>query len=350
MSDVLVSPTGIEPELQAPPSARRGWGHPLLWYVLRRIGAGLITLFVVSILVFAGTEALSGNAAEAVLGRGSTPAQVAKVSKAMGLDRPAVQRYADWAGGLVHGDLGNTAIGYAQGTTISVASRVGDRLRNSAILALVVFLVLVPLALLLGVIAGVRAGRAADHAISLTTLGMISLPEFIVGSILILVFFSWLKWLPPVSLVAPGESPLSHPDILVLPGLTLLGVTLGASVRMIRAGVSEAMRSDYVQMARLNGFTERRVLTRYALRNSLATAVQIFALNLQLLIGGILITEYLFDYPGIGSELVAAVGIRDITEVQSVVMVIAAFYIAVNIAADVIVVLLVPKLRTGSGH
>jgi peptide/nickel transport system permease protein len=349
MSDVILSSAGVEPELAAPPTAHRGWGHPLLWYVVRRVGAGIVTLFVVSVLVFAGTEALSGNAAEVVLGKGSTPAQVAKLEKEMGLDKPPVTRYLNWAGGLVHGDLGNTAIGYAQGEAVSVASRVDERLANSAILALVVFLVLVPLSLLLGVIAGVRAGKASDHAISLSTLGLISLPEFIVGSILILIFFTWLDVLPPVSLVAPGESPLANPDILVLPGLTLLGVTLGASVRMIRAGVSEAMRSDYVQMARLNGFGERKVLTRYALRNSLATSVQVFALNLQLLIGGIMITEYLFNYPGIGSELVAAVGVRDVTEVQSVVMIIAAFYVAVNIAADLIVVLLVPKLRTGGG-
>jgi peptide/nickel transport system permease protein len=350
MSDVLVSPVGVEPELTAPPSAKRGWGHPLLWYVVRRIGAGILTLFVVSVLVFAGTEALSGNAAEVVLGKGSTPGQVKKLEKQMGLDKPPVERYLDWAGGLVHGDLGNTAIGYAQGETVSVASKVGERLGNSAVLAFVVFIILVPFSLLLGVIAGVRAGRAADHAISLTTLALISLPEFIVGSILILIFFSWLKLLPPVSLLVPGENALSNPEILVLPVVTLLGVTLGASVRMIRAGVAEAMRSDYVQMARLNGFAERRVLTRYALRNSLATSVQVFALNLQLLIGGIMITEYLFNYPGIGTELVAAVGVRDVTEVQSVVMIIAAFYIGVNIVADLIVVLLVPKLRTGGGR
>src|SRR5680860_1635229 len=174
----------------------------------------------------------------------------------------------------------------------------------------------------------------------------LSLPEFIIGSLLILVFFSWLGLLPPVSLVAPGTSPLSRPGVLVLPVLTLLGASLAASIRMVRAGMVEALSAEYVTMARLNGFRERMVVTRYALRNALAPTVQVLAQNIQYLVGGIVVTEYLFNYPGLGKELVDAVAIRDVREVQSVALLIAAFYLLLNIVADFLVVLSVPKLRT----
>jgi peptide/nickel transport system permease protein len=152
--------------------------------------------------------------------------------------------------------------------------------------------------------------------------------------------------LPPVSLIAPGTSPLAEPDALVLPVLTLLGASLAASIRMVRAGMVETLRAEYVTMARLNGLGERAVVIRYALRNALAPSVQVFAQNIQYLVGGIVVTEYLFNYPGLGKELVDAVAIRDVREVQSVALLIAAFYVLVNIVADFLVVLLVPKLRT----
>src|SRR5262249_50570884 len=153
-------------------------------------------------------------------------------------------------------------------------------------------------------LAAIRAGRTVDHAISVTSLAVVSLPEFIIGSLLILVFFSSFHLLPPVSLIPPGTTPLDHPNELVLPVLTLLGASLAASVRMVRAGMVEALGTDYVQMARLNGFRERLVVVRYALRNALAPSVQVFAQNIQYLVGGIIVTEYLFNYPGLGKELV----------------------------------------------
>ena len=295
----------------APPADQRR-RHPLAWFVIRRLAAGIATLFVVSVLVFAGTEVLPGDAAGAVLGKSATPRQVEELRHQMGLDRSAVSRYFEWLGGLLTGDLGNSAAGYAQGTQITIWSQIKDKIGNSLILALIVTAIMIPLSLVLGVLAAVRAGRATDHAVSISSLAIISLPEFIVGSLLILLLFSWLNLLPPVSLIPPGDSPLGHSKALVLPVLTLLGVTLAASIRMIRAGMIEALRSDYVQMARLNGFRERTVVWRYALRNGLAPSVQVFAQNIQYLIGGIIVTEYLFSYPGLGKELVDAVGIRDV--------------------------------------
>jgi peptide/nickel transport system permease protein len=297
-------------------------------------------------LVFAGTEVLPGDAASAVLGKTASPEQLAELRAQMGLDRPAAERYLDWLGGLLTGDLGNSAAGFAEGSVRPIWGEISGEIWNSLLLALIAAVLLVPLSLVLGVAAAIRAGRPTDHAISALSLAVISLPEFIIGSLLILLFFSWLDVFSPVSLIPPGESPLAHPNELVLPILTLLGASLAASIRMVRAGMIEALGTDYVQMARLAGFRERTVIRRYALRNALAPSVQVFAQNLQYLVGGIIVVEYLFAYPGLGRELVEAVAIRDVREVQSVALLIAAVYIAINIVADVLVVLLVPKLRT----
>lgn len=313
---------------------------------LRRVLAGIVTLLAVSLLVFVGTELLPGDAASAVLGRTAQPEQLAEVRELMGLDRPAAQRYLSWLGGILTGDLGNSAAGYAQGAEIAIWDDIAGNLGNTLTLAAIVIALMIPLGLLLGVVAATHAGRTRDHAITLGSLAVVSLPEFIIGSLLIVVFFSWLDVLPPVSLVPPGTSPLERPEILVLPALTLLGATLAGSTRMVRAGMLESLGSDYVEMARLNGIPERRVVTRYALRNALAPAVQVFAQNIQYLIGGIIVVEYLFSYPGIGKELVDAVAIRDVRAVQSIAILLAAIYIAVNIVADLLVLVLVPKLRT----
>ena len=328
----------------AAPAARRR--RPLLRFVLRRLAAGVATLFVVSILIFIGTEVLPGDAASAVLGRTASPEQLAEMQAAMGLDQPAYERYLDWLGGVLTGDLGNSAAGYAAGGELPIWEEIQPKIVNSFTLAAITALLMVPIALLLGILAAVRAGRPLDHAVSVTSLAIISLPEFIIGSLLILLFFSWLDVLPPVSLIPPGTSPLAKPEALVLPVLTLLGASLAASIRMVRAGMVEALNAEYVTMARLNGFAERMVVGRYALRNALAPSVQVFAQNIQYLVGGIVVTEYLFNYPGLGKELVDAVAIRDVRVVQVIALLIAAFYILINIVADLLVVLLVPKLRT----
>lgn len=328
----------------AAPGARRR--RPLLRFVLRRLGAAAATLFVVSILIFVGTEVLPGDAASAVLGKTASPEQLAEMRAAMGLDQPAYERYFEWLGGLLTGDLGNSAAGYAAGGESPIWDEIQPKIVNSFVLAGITALLMIPLALVLGVLSAVWAGRPADHAVSVSSLAVISLPEFIIGSLLILVFFTWLDVLPPVSLIPPGASPLAEPKLLVLPVLTLLGASLAASIRMVRAGMVETLNAEYVTMARLNGFSERLVVRRYALRNALAPSVQVLAQNVQYLVGGIVVTEYLFNYPGLGKELVDAVAIRDVREVAVVALLIAAFYILINIVADLLVVLLVPKLRT----
>jgi peptide/nickel transport system permease protein len=319
--------------------------HPIARFLARRVAAAIATLLVVSMLVFAGTEVLPGDAATAVLGKTATPAQVAQLRKDMGLERSIPVRYVDWLTGFVQGDLGDSAAGYAAGAPLPIWAQVRPRLVASLWLAGLTALLMIPLSLLLGVVAARHAGRPLDVAISITSLAIISLPEFVIGSLLILLLFSWLDALPPVALLDPGESPLSHLRLLVLPVLTLLGATLAASVRMTRAGMIQALRADFVEMARLNGFPERRVVWRHALRNALAPSVQVFAQNLQYLIGGVIVVEYLFGYPGLGKELVDSVAIRDVRAVQSIALLISVAVVGLNLIADLLVVLLVPRLR-----
>lgn len=316
-------------------------GHPYVGFVVRRIGAGLLILLVVSMLIFAGLQVLPGDAASAVLGRNATPSALAELRHEMHLDQPLVQRYVGWLVGVLHGDLGDSATAHQPVWTL-----ISGRVANSAVLALITIVLLIPLSLLLGVLAATRAGKALDHVISTASLAVIALPEFVTGTLLALIVAVKLRWAPPVSLILPGQTPLDQPNVLVLPVATLLAASLAQTIRMVRAGMIEALRSDYVQMARLNGFDERRVVLRYALRNALAPTVQVIALDVQWLIGGIIVTEYVFGYPGLGQGLAQAVSARDIPLVQSVALLLAAVFIAVNIVADLLVVFLIPKLRT----
>jgi peptide/nickel transport system permease protein len=251
-----------------------------------------------------------------------------------------------WLEGFVQGDLGDSAVGIVQGEkSAPIWPLISNAVKNSLILAAIAALLMIPLSLGLGAIAAVYAGKPVDHVISVASLAAIALPEFVIGSLLVGIFFVGLDWLPPVALVSPGDSPLDTPTRLVLPVATLLLASLAAGIRMVRAGMVEVLQTEYVQTARLNGLAEKRVLMRYAMRNALAPSVQVLAQNLQWLIGGIIITESVFAYPGIGSLLVTAVGNRDVTVVQSVAMMIAVVYVMLNLLADLIVLLLVPKLR-----
>jgi peptide/nickel transport system permease protein len=301
----------------------------------------LLVLFVVSILVFAATQVLPGNAAVQILGRNATPQAVAQLTRTLGLDHSAVQQYATWLGHLLQGNLGTSLAAQEP-----VTSLIGDRVLNSFELAAVAVLFMVPLGLGLGILAGVKGDRLADQVITGTTLGAIALPEFVTGTMLVVVFAVWLKVLPAVSLVSSGGSPFSHPTILVLPVVTLLISGTAYISRMMRAGMLEALGSEYVESARLNGIGERRVVWRFALRNALAPTVQVIALTVQWLVGGIVVVETIFDYPGLGQLLVQSVTLRDLPVVQAITMIIATIYIAINILADLAVVLLVPKLRT----
>jgi len=325
---------------------RMASSHPVVAFLIRRITAGILTLFVASILIYGAVLVLPGNVAQVVLGRNATPDRLAQVDAQLHLNQSVPGRYWHWLTGMLTGHFGNSMASLAQGQILSVSHAISTPLKNSLVLALITILVFIPLCLLLGTLAGLRAGSKTDHAISLTGLALGSLPEFLIGTLLIAILFSELNLLPAVSTIGPGETPFTHPNQLIMPVLTLLCVSVAFGTRLLRASIVEVMREDHVAMARLNGIGERRVISRYVLRNSLGPSVQVVAQMIQYLLGGIIITESVFNYPGIGTTLVQAVSVRDPQVVSVVAMLLATIYVAVNIVADLAVVFLVPKLRT----
>lgn len=330
----------------APP--RRG-SHPVRSFLLRRCAFGALTLLAVSVILFAATNVLPGDVAQTVLGKQATPERLAELRQQLDLDEPLIARYGAWLGGLARGDLGDSAVQAAQNAPDpSVGTLIATPLRNSLVLALLATLLIIPISLVLGALAAVRAGRSTDYAVSYGSLLVGSLPEFVIGTFLILLFFTQLDALPPVALVPPGASPLDDPEALVLPLLTLLAAALPFGARQVRAGVVESLKQDYVTVARLGGIPERRVLRRYALRNALPASIQTFAQTIQYLFGGIIVVEAVFAYPGLGNLLTNAVLTRDVTLVCAIALVIATVFVVINIIADLLVVLLVPKLRTGA--
>jgi peptide/nickel transport system permease protein len=315
--------------------------------VLRRLGAAVLVLVAASLLIFATLQVLPGDVAEVVLGRNATPEAIAAIRQDLNLDQPFLARWWTWFSGILHGDFGNSTTAIAQGqSSAPVWEAIRTPLMNSMVLAIITLTILVPLALLMGRAAARRAGKPTDHAISTSSLVLAALPEFLVGTVLIYIFFTRLHLFPPISQIPEGKSPLAYPNRLVLPVLTLLAVSLAAGTRMVRAGIIDVLGQDYIAMARLNGIPEKRVLHRYAHRNALAPSIQVLAQTVQFLIGGIIVTEAVFAYPGIGSSLVSAVSTRDIQTVMDISIILAAVYVLVNIAADVAVTLLIPKLRT----
>ena len=333
----------LEMDDQAVPGAlARLRSDVIVQTLVRRLLLGVVTLFLVSIVVFAATQLLPGDAARAVLGRDATPERLAAFRREFHLDQSAVLQYWHWLSDLL---TGHTGTSIANG--LPVWSSVQPRIVNSLYLLAFVAVVGVPLSMILGVWAALRRDRLFDHATSTATLAAAALPEFVVAIALIIVFATVVfQILPPVSLVAPGESVLSHPDILVLPVITLTIAVVPYIYRMVRGSMIEVLESEYIEMARLKGIPRRELLMRHALPNALAPSVQAIALTFAYLAGGVVVVEYVFGYPGIGQALINAVNARDLPTIQLIVLLLAAFYVVVNIVADIIAIVVTPKLRT----
>jgi peptide/nickel transport system permease protein len=315
-------------------------------FVVTRIAAGLLVLVAVSVLIFAAMNVLPGNAALlTAAGFGESGAAYHKVVRQeehkLGLDRPVVVRYWTWASGLARGNLGVSLT-----TQRPVSAVIGPALSNSAILGLFALLIAIPISVVFGVIAGMRAGGRVDYAVSSTALGLVAIPAFVLGALLIALFAFSFNILPAVSAIPAGESPLTDPRLLVLPGLTLaLGV--GAyGLRFVRASVADVAGSRYVEMARLCGISESRLVVRHVLPNALAPAVQILAAFVGLLVGGSVLVETVFGYPGVGLELAQAVAGRDVTLVEGLTMLVAAGLVVAFILADFALIFLIPRLRS----
>jgi peptide/nickel transport system permease protein len=299
-----------------------------------------LTLFIVSIVIFAVTELLPGDVAVMILGSEATDETLAALRTQLGLDLPATTRYLDWLSGAARGDFGESLR-----MRTEVGPLVLERLKNSLALAGIALAVGVPLALGLGIIAGLRKDRPADKAITITALLGISVPEFVIGSVLIMLFATIWPILPATSMIDPEANPLQSVKFLILPATTLVFVTLAHTARMTRSSVINVMRTDYVRTAFLKGMPRGRVILRHVLPNALLPSITVIALNIGWMIGGLIIVETVFAYPGLGQLMIFAVTNRDVPLVQAVALLVALIYAVANLGADVLYAALNPRIR-----
>jgi peptide/nickel transport system permease protein len=309
-------------------------------FLLRRLGFMALTLFIVSIVIFGVTELLPGDVAVMILGSEATDETLAAMRSRLGLDQPATTRYLDWLGDAARGDFGESLR-----MRTEVGPLVLERLKNSLALAGLAFVVGVPLALGLGIVAGLRKDTPVDKAITITTLLGISVPEFVIGSVLIILFASILPIFPASSLIDPKANPLESLPVLVLPAATLVLVTLAHTARMTRASVIRVMRTDYVRTAILKGMPRSRVIFRHVLPNALLPSITIIAINIGWMIGGLIVVETVFGYPGLGQLMIFAVTNRDVPLVQAVALLVASIYAVANLGADLLYAALNPRIR-----
>jgi peptide/nickel transport system permease protein len=313
----------------------------MIW---RRLALGVLTLWLISLVVFAAVLALPGDAATAILGKEATPDRVAALRDQLNLDDSVVSQYLQWIGGVLTGSFGTSAA-----TQQPVSELLSDRVGNTLFLVFVASVIAIPLSIALGVWMAMRRDRPADHVSSTVTLVLAALPEFVIGIGLVLLFAtSVFHWFPAVSLLPPGEHAWEQPDVVVLPAATLVLAVTPYISRIMRGSTIEVLESEYVTMARLKGLPERTVIWRHAVPNAIVPAIQVAALQLAWMAGGVVVVEYVFSYPGIGAALVDAVANRDMPVVQTVTILAAAVYIVMNLIADVATIMVTPKLRTAA--
>jgi peptide/nickel transport system permease protein len=312
----------------------------VLSLVAQRVGLGLLTLLAVSVLVFAGTEILPGDVATAILGQSATPEAVEAIRRSLGLNDPAILRYWHWLTGFVQGDLGTSL---ANGRPI--AEQIGFRLRNTFLLAAVAASIAVPLAIVLGILSAVSPNSVFDRIVSVVSLGAISVPDFFIAYLLILIFAIELAWLPSLSAVSPALGLGARLHAIALPSVTLTLIVLAHMMRMTRASIIGVMSQPFIEMAFLKGIARWRIVVQHALPNALAPIINVVAINLAYLVVGVIVVEVVFVYPGIGQLMVDAVSNRDIPVVQACALIFAATYVGLNMAADLLAILTNPLLR-----
>jgi peptide/nickel transport system permease protein len=311
-------------------------------FIVRRLLLGVLVLFLVSVLVFVSTQAL-GDPARAILGRNATPEALAALQNQLNLNDSLLGQYLSWLGGILHGSFGDSLAAQEP-----VSQLLGPPLLNSAVLVFCAAVVSIPVSIAIGAWSALKREKVFDNVSSNSMLVLAALPEFVVGIILVIVFATTVfkGWLPAISPVPPGTHPWDDPKILILPTLTLVIAVAPYVARIMRASTIEVLESDYVEMARLKGLPERTVLVRHAMPNAIGPVFQVIAINLAYLAGGIIVIEYVFNYPGIGSILQQSVVNHDLPVVQALAMLIAAVYVVLNLLADIATILVTPRLRT----
>lgn len=310
----------------------------LMW---RRISLAILTLASVATLIYLGIALLPGDAAQAALGTNSgIPALLEAERHRLGLDQPLLVRFGGWIVGLFRGDFG-TAIPSGQ----PVWDLISANAANSAVLALIAMIVVIPLSFVLGVLSALRRGRATDNTITTATLALISSPEFVIGALLAAFFAGTLHVLPSLSLLDSQQSIFSQLSLLVLPAMTLVLAAVAQGTRMIRAAAVEVLDSNYIHMAILRGVPRHQIIRRHLIPNALGPSIQVFAFILAYMVGGIVVTETVFSYPGIGVALLTSVNSRDIPTVTAIALLLCTVFIAANLTADLANLVLNPKFR-----
>ena len=307
--------------------------------VAQRLALGLLTLFVVSLIIFLGVELLPGDLTQAILGQAATEETVAAFRRELKLDLPPHERYVAWLGGILQGDLGHSLANKR-----AITELMGVRLWNTLFLAFISAAVSVPLALGLGILAALYRNTLYDRTVNIVTLSSISFPEFFVAYILILVLAVQLGWFPSISNIGEELGFRERIYRSVLPALTLTLVVVAHMMRMTRAAIINLMASPYIEMANLKGLPRARIIVRHALPNALAPIINVVVINLAYLVVGVVIVEVVFVYPGLGQLLIDAVRTRDIPVVQATGLFFAAAYILLNLTADVLSILTNPRL------
>ena len=309
-------------------------------YVLKRLGLALLTLVLLSLIIFFAGSVLPGNPGRATLGPFASEHAVQAFNQTLGVNRPLIAQYWSWATGILHGDLG-TSYQYRAPVSTFLFPALGRSLK----LAALAFVIVVPLSILGGVLAALYRGRAIDRSISVTGLSLTSIPEFVSGIVLIVIFAIGLKWLPVTATPPPGTSPLGQLHYLILPAIPLVFVLFGYIARMARAGTIEALDSDYVRTAVLKGLPSSVVIRRHVLRNSLLPTITVIATQCGYLIGGLVIVETLFNYPGLGRLIFTAATNKDFPMLEAGVLVIGIVYLGATLIADILYTVLNPRIR-----
>ncbi|HZC40195.1 MAG TPA: ABC transporter permease [Streptosporangiaceae bacterium] len=309
-------------------------------YLLKRLGLALLTLVLLSLIIFVAGSVLPGNPGRAILGPFASQHAVQALNQRLGLNRPIISQYWSWVTGLFRGDLGTSYQFRAP-----VSSFLVPALERSLKLAAVAFVIVVPVSIIAGVIAALKRGRAIDRTISVTGLSLSTVPEFVSGIVLIVVFAIGLKVLPVTANPPAGTSPPAQLRYLILPAIPLVFILFGYIARMTRAGTLEALDSDYVRTATLKGLSYPVVIRRHVLRNSLLPTITVVATQTGYLIGGLVVVETLFNYPGLGRLIFTAANNKDFPMLEAGVLVIGVVYLAATLIADILYTVLNPRIR-----
>ena len=313
----------------------------MLILVLKRILLGLITLFIVSLITFVGVEVLPGDACTTYLEREAYGAALEACYKRLGLDIPAYERYVSWAIGVIQGDFG-----YSLSGEMKINDVLGPRVKNSLVLASASILIGIPIALLLGIITALWRDKMPDIIISTFTIFSMTIPEFISATLLILIVAIWLEWLPGIVIVPTGASVSELLPNIILPVIAISMIMTAHMARMVRSSVIQVMASDYVQMAILKGVPYWKMVFKHVLPNALLPAINVVALTIAWLLGGVVVTEVVFNYPGLGRLVIESISNRDLPVVQALAILLASIYVIINLIADLLTLMLNPRLKS----